>query len=170
MKVSINVKLGIAAGIINCIIWYFAARSFNYYSFDVDRYRYFATLLLLLTGIFASVFLQRRSNGGYIDFKPGLKCGFLYTMVLASFLGLFNFLYYSYIAPDVVDFFVSEAKKAMAEQKLNETDITQNLEMVRSYFGSFRMFMSTVIIGVIISLLAAAVLRKKDPAPNFSAN
>lgn len=170
MKVTLNVKLALIAGVINCIIWYLAARSLNYYSFDIDRYRYYATLLLLLVGIFISIYFARKSNGGYIDFKPAMKTGFLYTVILALVLAIFNYLYYSFIAPDVVDFFAAEAKKAMTEQKLPEADIAKNLELVRSYFGSFRMFMSTMIMGVLLCILGAAVLRRKNPLPDFGAN
>jgi hypothetical protein len=126
--------------------------------------------LLLLTGIFISVFMARRSGNGYIDFKPAVKCGILYTIVLALILGLFNYLYYAFIAPDVIDFFLSEAKKAMTEQKMSDEDIAKSLEVVKSYFGSFRMIMSTIIMGVILSLLAGAVFRRKDPSPTFGAN
>jgi hypothetical protein len=38
----------------------------------------------------------------------------------------------------------------------------KNLEVMHSYFGSFRMLMSTLLLGVIFSLLAAAVFRKKN--------
>ena len=170
MKITLNIKLGIIAGLINCIIWYVAAGSLNYYSFDVDRYSYYATLILLLIGIFTSVFFARRTNDNFIDFKSAVKCGIIYTLVVALILGIFNYFYYSVIAPDAIDFFLSEAKKTMIEQKLSETDITKNLEIVRSYFGSFRMFMSTVIMGVLLSLLAGAMFRRKNTDPTFSAN
>lgn len=168
MKITLNVKLGILAGIINCGIWYAVARSMNYYSFEIDRYRYYATMLLLLFGIFFSVFFAKKANNGFLEFKDGLRTGFLFTLVLGIILGIFNYVYYSFIAPDAVDFFLSEAKKTMLEAKLTEQEIPKQLEVVQSYFGSFRMMMSTVIMGTILSLLSAAIFRKKDPNSNSS--
>jgi hypothetical protein len=170
MKISLNVKLGIAAGLINCIAWYTFAKSLGYYSLNIEQYRYYVTLFLLFAGIFTSVFFERKSNAGYIDFKDAVKCGVLYTIVLALCLAVFNSIYYRFIAVDAIDYFVNDAKKLMEADKLKAEDITLNLDRIKSYFGSFRMFMSTVIMGVIISLLAGAVLRKKRAIIPFSEN
>jgi hypothetical protein len=169
MKIGINIKFGIAAGLINCIAWYMIARSQNYYSFNVEQYRYYVTLLLLLIGIPASVYFERRSSNGFIEFKNALKCGVLYSIVLALIIAIFNYVYYKFIVPDAIEYFVSEAKKSMAENKVKAEDIPKNIELVISYFGSFRMFMSTLIIGLLMSLGASAILRRKDPQA-FQAN
>lgn len=166
MKLGLNVKLGIVAGLINIGIWYAAARSLNYYSYQIDVYRYFGTLGLLLLGIFFSVYFQKRSNNGILEFRDGLRTGFLYTIILAVFLGAFNYVYYGFIAPDAVDYFLSEAKKAMIEQKLADDEIPKQLEVVQSYFGSMRMAMSTIIMGTLLSLITAAIFRKKAPQTN----
>ncbi len=162
MKIGINVKLAIAAGLINCIAWYIIARSLNYYSFNVEQYRYYVTLLLLLIGIPVSIFYERKHNNGFIEFKDALKCGVLYSIVLSFSIALFSYTYYKFIVPDAISFFVSEAKKSMIESKVKEGDIPKNIELVISYFGSFRVFMSTLIIGLLMSLAASAILRKKN--------
>ena len=163
MKIGINVKLGIAAGIINCIAWYLIARSENYYSFNVEQYRYYITLLLLLIGIPTSTYLERKANSGFIEFKEALKCGVLYSIILALIIALFNYSYYKFIVPDAIDYFVSETRKSMEAAKIKEEDIVKNLEFVSSYFGSFRAFMQTMIIGLLMSLATSAILRKKNP-------
>ena len=57
----------------------------------------------------------------------------------------------------------------MIEGKVTEENIAKSIETVINYFGFFRMLMSTLIMGVILSLIAGALLRKKNPQP-FSAN
>ena len=170
MKLPLNVKLGIAAGLLNCLAWFIFSKIFGYYTVSVDQYRYYVTLLFLLIGIFISVYYERKNGGGYIEFRDALKSGFLYTLVLGAFLGIFNFIYYKFIAVDAVDFFLSEARKKMQEGNVKEEDIGKNLEVIKSYFGSFRMLMSTVIMGVIMSLLASSIFRKKKPVVPFSEN
>lgn len=169
MKISLSIKLGIAAGIINCIAWYFIAQSLGYYSFAVEQYRYYITLLLLLFGISISIYFERKNKGGFIQFKEAAKYGILYTLALSFILAVFNYIYYQFIIPDAVDYFVSEARKSMIEGNVKEEEILKSTEIVKSYFGYFRMFMSTLIFGVILSFIAAAILRKKNPLP-FSEN
>ena len=172
MKLSLNVKLGIIAGILNCIAWYVFSKTVvnGYYNIAVDQYRYYVTLLLLLLGIFISIYNERKTLGGCIHFKEALKTGFLYTLVLALFLGVFNFLYYKFIAVDAVEHFLNDARFTMKEAKVKDEDIGKNLEVMKDYFGSFRMFMSTVIMGVILSLLSSAIFRRKNPVVPFSEN
>lgn len=165
MKINIGIKLGILAGIINSIAWYFIADSLGYYSFAIEQYRYYITLLLLLSGIPVTIYFQRKNKGGFIEFKEAAKYGILYSLALSLILAVFNYIYYQFIIPDAVDYFVSEAKKSMIEGNLKEEDIAKSIEIVKSYFGNFRMFMSTLIFGVILSLIAAAILRKKNPHP-----
>ena len=108
MRIGINIKFGIAAGIINCAAWYFIAKSLGYYSLDIYSYKYYITLLLLLVGVFTSIYFERKSKGGFIDFRHALKTGILYALILSLFLFIFNFVYHKYITPDAIDFFASE--------------------------------------------------------------
>ncbi len=169
MKIGLNVKLGFTAGIINCVAWYCFAMSLTFYSLNVEQYRYYVTLLLLLFGVFISVFLERKNKNGFLEFKNAVKYGIVYTLSLATILAIFNYIYYKYIATDAIDYFISDAKKSMALGGMKEEDIVKSLVNVKSYFGSFRVFMSTTILGILLSLLAGAIFQKRDPH-TFSAN
>jgi hypothetical protein len=172
MKSSLNIKFGIGAGLINCIGWYLLSRSMTYYEVaSIDLYRLLFTIFLLITGIFLSVFFERKSNNGFLEFKYAFKTGILYAMLLALLLAIFNYVYYKFIAPDAIEYYVSDQKKLIqVSTKIKPEDLPKFEEAVRSYFSSFRMFMSTVIMGVIISLVAAGILQKKAPALPFSEN
>jgi multisubunit Na+/H+ antiporter MnhB subunit len=162
LKISFNIKAALAAGILNCIAWYIIGKQLGFYTIAVDQYRYFVTIFLLAIGAFVCVYNERKLNDGYIDFKPALKTGVLYATVMAIILAVFNYIYYNVMVPDFVQFFISESKKAMQQANLSDDQIGKNLEVMHSYFGSFRMLMSTLLLGVIFSLLAAAVFRKKN--------
>jgi hypothetical protein len=170
MKLPFNVYFAIAGGLLNCAAWYVAFLTMNIYSYEVDMVRFICSIALLLIGAFLSVYVIRRQLGGYINFREAAKAGILYTIIFSLIVALFSTLYYKVLAPDVIDFFKSDARKAMMEQKYPESDIVKNMEVIDSYFGFFRMLMSNIIFGTLFSLLAAAVLRKKDPAPPISAN
>jgi uncharacterized membrane protein YeaQ/YmgE (transglycosylase-associated protein family) len=140
------------------------------YSSRVEFSCQLAIIFTLLVGVFASVYLERRSNGGFLEFRQGVKAGFLFSIILGIIAGTFSLIYYKVLAPDVIEYIMSEEKKGMIAHKLSETDIAKNLEVIESYFGFFRICMSTIFVGVLFSLLASAVFRKKNPVPPFSAN
>ena len=171
MKIGIGVKLGIGAGIINCIAWYAFARHFGFYSLDIYNYRFLTTLLLLLVGVFISIFLQRKAFSGFIDFKIALKTGVVYSITIGAFLAAFNFIYHKFIIPDAIDFFISEERNAWLDHNKSLEEVNKYLvEYYIPTFGSFHVLMTTIIWGILISLLAGAILSKKKPAMPFSEN
>lgn len=171
MKSSFTIIAGIGAGLINSIAWYALSRSLTCYEVaTIDLYRFLTGLLLFIIGIFICIFLKRKHNGGYIEFKQAFQTGFVFTLFMAIILAVFNYLYYKFIAPDAVEFYVSEAKKQVQSEKITPEELVRFEERVRNYFGSFKMLMSTLMIGVIISLIEAGILRKKNKTIPFSEN
>ncbi|MEO6902257.1 MAG: DUF4199 domain-containing protein [Bacteroidia bacterium] len=170
MNDSLKIKLGITAGIINCIAWYFISKSLTYYEVaTIDKYRAIITMALLVLGIVLVILFQRKGNRGFLEFKQAFKSGVLYTLFLALILAIFSYLYYKYIAPDAIAFYLSEAKKQVTET-IKPEDVLNFEKNVKDFFSPFKMFMSTIIFGIIISLLVAAIFQKKNPTMPFSEN
>ena len=175
MKIPFQIKAGLIAGIFNIIAWYCIALKLGTDAEMVpfiDMYTSFTSIVLLLIGISISVFLERKNNSGFIEFKKALKTGALYALIIALCLAIFNFFYYAYIAPEAVNSYLDFIKRdALSHSsKIKQEDLQIYLERLKGHFGSFRIFMSTLIIGVILSLLVSAILRKKRPAMPFSEN
>lgn len=171
MKIGINVKLGVIAGIICCAAWYGFAKKLGFYSVNVYIYRNYVTLALLVLGIFLSVYFTKRNNQGFLEFKACLKTGVLYSVVLAVIIAIFNYFYYTYITPDTIDYFLSEAKTAAIAHNFKEADIPAFLEAERSNFSSFKLIPPVIFFGLISSLLSGAIFQKKNPNTiSFSEN
>lgn len=171
MKSSFTIISGVAAGLINCIAWYVLSYSLTPYEVaSIDRYRLLIGLVLLISGIFLCIFLKRKKNNDTIEFKSAFQTGVVFALFMAFILAVFNYLYYKFIAMDAVEFYISEAKKQAIENKIPAQDLPRFEERVRNYFSSFKMLMSTVMIGVIISLIEAGILRKKPKTIPFSEN
>ncbi len=166
MKISLGIKLGIVAGIINCIAWYGFAKSLGFYSLSIYSYRYYLTLLLIIAGIFLSIFFERKKNLGFIEFKVAAKVGILFSLMLGGTLALFNVIYNYFIVNDAIDYFASEEKNAwLAHGKTAEETSQYISQYYIPSFGSFHVLMNTIIIGILFSFLLSAVLRKKNPHP-----
>lgn len=169
MKLTSNVTLGIAAGSINCIAWYAFAKKLGFYAVEVYVYRNYITFALLISGVFLSVYLKKKNDKGFLEFKEAVKTGLLYSVVLAVILALFNYIYYSVITPDTIDYFLSEAKKAMIAHQIKTEDIPKYLESERGNFSSYKLIPPILFFGLISSLLAGLIMQKKNPN-TFSAN
>jgi len=163
MKISATTKLSVVFGIMSCLAWYLLAKSLGFYSVSVYLYRFFFILGFLLIGIFVSVFLEKRKNNGFIEFKQALKVGMLYAIVFAVVVAIFNYFYHAFITPDTIDYFLSEAKKAAIAHHVKELEIPDILESEKKTFSSFRLVPPILFWGLIASLLAGAVLQKNDP-------
>jgi len=170
MKFPISITLGIIFGLIFSITWYLMAKSMGFYSINVYLYRNFLAFGLIILGVVLSVFFVKRQNKGFIEFKDALKNGMLYCIVLAAIVATFNHIYYKYITPDTIDYFLSEAKTAMmADNKVKPEDYSKYLDSVKENYGSLRLIPPILFWGLIISLLTGAILQKKNPH-TFSAN
>jgi Protein of unknown function (DUF4199) len=171
MKIAFNVKLGVIAGLINCLVWYLVAKTLGFYSPSIYSYRFLTTLLLLLVGIFISIYAERRRSGGFLEFKQAMKTGFLYTLTLSFIVAAFALIYHKFIVPDAIDFFVSEERKAQLADNRSLEDINKYIvEYYIPQFGAFHTLMTSVIWGILLSLLGGAIFSKKKPAMPFSAN
>lgn len=170
MKIGINVKLGIIAGLIICIAWYAFAKSLGFYSVEVYIYRNYVTLAVLILGIFLTIFLTRKSKNGFLEFSQGLRAGVVYSLMIALIVIIFNYIYFKYITPDTIDFFLSEAKKSEFAQKLSGEELNQFLSAEKSTFNSFKLVPPILFFGLISSLIASAIFQKKNPTPPFSEN
>ena len=170
MKIGINIKLGILAGLINCIAWYTFAKKMGYYCVEVYIYRNYVTLAVLILGVFLSVYMTKKNQKGFLEFKQGLRTGLVYSLILATILAIFNYIYYAYITPDTIEYFLSEAKKSEFAKTLSASDLVKFLANERGNFSSFKLIPPIIFFGLISSLLAAASFQKKNPAMPFSEN
>jgi len=169
MKIPLPIIIGIIAGLINSIAWYAFANKLGFYTVEVYIYRNYMTLALLILGVIVSIYLKKRKNGGLLEFKDALKTGLLYSIILAVILALFNYIYYTVITPDTIDYFLSEAKKSLIAHKIASQDIPKYLEAERANFSSFKLVPPILFFGLISSLLAGLAMQKKN-SNTISAN
>ncbi len=169
MKINLSIKFGIIAGIINCAAWFGFAKKLGFYTVEVYLYRNFVSLAVLVIGVFLTVYLTRKKNAGFLEFKKAMQAGIVYSLTLAVVLAIFNYVYYTFITPDTIEYFLSEAKKAAIAHNVKESDIPKFLDGERSNFSSFKLVPPVLFFGLISSLLAGAIFSKKNPH-SFSAN
>ena len=169
MKIGLTIKLGLILGSLNCLLWYILAVTKGFYVIEVYVYRNYISLATLVSGVILSIYLLKRKNQGFLDFKEAIKTGLIYTFVFAIVLAIFNYIYYHYISPDTIDYFLSEAKNKLVERKIKPQEIPLYLNAERNNFSSFKLLPPVLFFGLISSLITGALMRKNDPH-KFSAN
>jgi hypothetical protein len=163
MKSSITIKSALVVGLINCIVWYLVARQMGFYS---DKYYWYRLLIMygfILMGILVTIFLNKKSNFGFIEFKEALKTGMLFSVIFVIIMAIFNYIYHTFITPDTISFFCSEAKKYAILTHKTPSEIIYAVEGQKSSLSSFRLIPPALFCGLISSLLAGAVMQKNNP-------
>jgi hypothetical protein len=75
----------------------------------------------------------------------------LYSIVLAVVLAIFNYIYYAFITPDTIEFFLSEAKNYMLKypEKFKAEDIPRYLEGEKGNFSSVKLIPPVLFFGLL---------------------
>lgn len=108
-----------------------------------------------------------RKSGGRAPFTYGQAYKFLaLTLVIASVLGgIFNYIYFTWIAPEIVDLAIDQSYEEMLERGMSEKQAEQQMNHVLPYMTSiiFALFsvVGSIFWGLLASLIMAAMLKRE---------
>lgn len=123
-------------------------------------------LLFPIIGIVLAIRSAKNADPGPFSFGDGFKQGALVSLVAAVLAAVFTYLYVTAVNPDYLD-----AVRAATEAQLRERGLTgpefeqaQSLQAGMSTPGAVSSigFMTQLILGLIVSAVAAAILRRKE--------
>ncbi len=162
---------GLIAGVISSV-WFIAASFIDPANFDYDNgmwYGYIA-MLIAFAFIFVGIINYRdKFNGGVISFGKAFKIG-LYISLIASTVYVVTWLVdYYFFVPDFLDTMESscianqQARGASAaEIEKTRQDMAQYREWYKNpLFTAALTYTEILPVGLIISLCAAAILKRK---------
>lgn len=127
--------------------------------------------LLTYPVIFGTVFLgmkwyKEKDNGGFLTYGEGMKVGVLSVAAAGVIVGAFTAIYISQnpeIVDDLIDMVIVEYQKS----GMSDAQIEKFIPMTEMMFSPISMFISSIVsyalIGTIISLIVAAILKKEKP-------
>lgn len=133
---------------------------------DVPVYQTVLSILLAWgTFIFAIYYAQNKHKqdlGGFVTYGRAFSTGFKVAAYAGLFVGLFMFLYYQFIDPGAMTEIIDTA---IAKANGNEQQI-KGIEMMSKYMIIFTVFGAAImyaVVGLIISLITAAIVKKDRP-------
>ena len=139
-------------------------------TFDTQEVYGYGSMVLGLSVIFFGMRRYRDElEGGTISFGKAFKIGLLTDLVTSSIFFIYMMIYFRWIQPDFMqtyfDFFrekISNSSLPADEISRQLADLDANLALYMDpNFNSILMFVTVFLIGVVVSLASAAILRSK---------
>jgi len=128
--------------------------------------QFFSTVVSYVPFILGIFYVQktyRKQLGGYMDFRKGFSAGFRVASAAGLFIGVFMIIYYKVLDRDAVAQLINNAisKAGNDPKKIREI---HDMEPYMAVITSFMAAISFTILGIIISVISALILRSEQPS------
>jgi len=142
-------------------------------NFDNGMFFGYATMIIALSLVFFGVKSYRDNHGGHISFWKGLQVGTLISLISAVCYAASWEIYYPSVGDDFMQKYTAYYLDKMKNEGAPEADIEKArvegekfTEMYRHFYIRFPMTLMEILpVGVIVTLVSAALLRKRDILP-----
>ena len=166
---------GLISGVIAGGLMWILMGTVNTGSIDFDNGMIwgYATMIIALSLVFFGIKSYRDNHGGKISFVKGLQVGILISLISAVCYAAAWELYYPRIGDEFMQkyttYYLDKMKKegaSDAEIEKARTESEQFMEMYKNIFVRFAMSLMEILpVGVIVTLLSAILLRRKELLP-----
>lgn len=166
---------GLISGVIAGGLMWILMGTVNTGSIDFDNGMIwgYATMIIALSLVFFGIKSYRDNHGGKISFVKGLQVGILISLISAVCYAAAWELYYPRIGDEFMQkyttYYLDKMKKegaTDAEIEKARTESEQFMEMYKNIFVRFAMSLMEILpVGVIVTLLSALLLRRKELLP-----
>jgi hypothetical protein len=109
--------------------------------------------------------------GGYLSYGQGVGAGFKYALFGGIMMGVFVFIYLTWINPHMLDQAMASQRDKLEAQGLTDEQIDMSLGIATKYgalFGFIGSILMDAFFGIILALIGAAIF--KNERPMFSSN
>ena len=125
--------------------------------------------VLFLAGIVWACITYSQQLNANVTFVNLFAHGFKVTAVITALMLIYTVLALNFLFPDMVDKSIAMSRQKMeASGKLSDSQIDQQLAMIKNHFTLFAVagiIIGFAILGLISSLIGAAVAKKKPQDP-----
>ncbi len=133
----------------------------------------YATMIIALSMVFFGIKSYRDNHGGHISFFKGLQVGILISLISAVCYAASWEIYYPKVGDEFMQkytaYYLDKMKKQGSSDDEIETARVESekfMEMYRNFFIRFGFSLMEILpVGVIVTLVSAALLRKRELLP-----
>lgn len=155
---------------INMIVWFGWEGSQQPENYSIGEVIGYMTIVLSLVFVYFGVrHFRDHVQGGHIDFWKAFRVGLLITLLPALAFGIYNYIFMEWLSPEFAESYYmtmleqSRNQLSTAEYEQRLQDWEKNKEFwTNGWLQSGLMFFTVFIIGMIVSLLSALFLMKRE--------
>lgn len=143
--------------------------TYAFYFLDVESKSpiNYLSYIPFLVCLFLSVRFHKETElGGFISFKRAFGTGFRFSSFLSLLMGIFIYVYFKFLNPDVFEQTLIEAENKMFEDGGSTEQVDMAMEISRNW-GPLIAGVTTAVMytlsGVVVSLIVAAILKREEP-------
>jgi hypothetical protein len=163
---AVGGRYGLLTGLVSIII------SFGIYALQLEQNAAvrFLTMVVLIVGIILAMRSFKEQNAGFMDYGQGLGVGMTVSGVVGLLSAAFMYVYTTFVDPEMMTRVMDKARADLeAKGTMTDAQIDQAMAMSAKFTtGPFMLLFAvvgTLVLGLIISLIAAAFV--KNPKPEF---
>lgn len=127
----------------------------------------YISFIFLIVGLVLAMKNFREENGGYMSYGDGLGLGSLMSAVMGFLSAMFSMLYTRFIDPTILTQAMDQARMDMEARGLSDAQIDSAMEVSQKMMSPGILFVmgvfGYVLMGFLLSLIIAAVLRRDKP-------
>ena len=164
---NLPLKYGILTGLA-AVLWKLGEYYLNLNSNTIGAWAGFIPYFILFIGVFIGILAQKRddiSGAGLLEFKQGARTGVVISLVTGIIIAIFGFVYCRFINPEFLEQHLAMTKDLMLKDKRPAEIIEKEMQMIKDSASvgrlMFRSFTTSLFIGMIVSFILAAILKKE---------
>lgn len=131
---------------------------------------YVIYLIMIIGMVLAMLNYRNKLNGGYIQFGDAFLTGLYVSIITALVMTLYGWIYMTYINPDAAEQALRLAEERLLQKGFPDEVIEKQMSIARKMMNTPLAYIISIIwsivIGAIVSLIAAAIVKKNDDSFN----
>lgn len=148
-----------------------------FFALDVDKSSWvnYLSILVLIGGIvMGTIHYRDKINFGQITYGKAFLTGLIISIVVGIITAIYLYIHYSFIDVNGLEEMAAMAEQQMLDMGLSDEMVDQQMEFSNKFMQmpllNIMSLLSMIGWGAIISLITAAVLKKKDDSFNATFN
>ncbi len=168
MKKTI-IRYGLYGGTVICVLFLLSLFLADGLDFGTQEVIGYASMVVALSFVYFGIrHFRDRENSGSLSFGTGLKIGLGISLITALMFGILDVIYVKFMNPDFMETYYASVL-ADLEASLPESEYQERaraMEAEKELFTNplmnfFLMFITVFLIGLIMSILSALILKRK---------
>ena len=132
----------------------------------------FLNVAITAVVIFMGIREVRTLQNGYLEFGKGFSTGMVISLIAGVISAFFSYLYFTIINPGMITYIKMKQEEEMLNRGMSDSEIEKYAGTMEFWTSPVAMsafsLLGMLLIGLVVSLICAGILKKEDPAAQIS--